>query len=357
MAGSEVRLSEPTRGDAVLAGGQVQVNAPVEGDGVVAGGTLELSGPFGDDLYAAGGQVRLLGKVEGNGRLAGGEVTLSPESAIGGGVSIGAGRAEIAGSIGRYLHVAAGSTRVSGRVMGDVDVTGGELQLEDGAVVEGTVTFRGPEPARVAPGARVLGEVRHVPGGETAGDSWIGAAMFGLIAWIGTAIVAAVLWALSPGFTRAVAENAARRTGTALLAGIALAGGGPIVILMLFASIIGIPLALLAVYAYLVLYPLGYLAGVVSVTEWLLERMRPGRAHAWRERLPLLLAVLFGAFLLAAVPVLGWLCILTLTLIGMGAIALAATGRRRGIKETQPVRTPPTAGEWTPADERAPAST
>jgi MYXO-CTERM domain-containing protein len=354
MSGSDVRLEDEVFGDALLVGGSIDVMAIVHGDGAIAGHELDLRGPFRSDLYAAGGHVRLDGEVAGNARLVGGDVTLGPQAAIAGGVSIAAGRVDVAGSIGRYLQVGASSTRVSGHVAGDLDVSGGELELAPSAEIDGRLIFRGPQPANVAPGARVRGDVLHVPSGDEAGpwQQLFGAGLFALLATVGLGAVGLVSSALWPRFTDSAVTTVRSRSGAALLAGLALALGGPLAVALLSLSMVGIPLALFVACAYLVSFPLGYVVAAASIGERLHERAWPLRSSAGRRALTLL-AALFALGLLALVPVIGPPSIVAVTLIGMGALVLAAAGaiRRRHHAE-QPTGETPSAESSRSATER-----
>jgi hypothetical protein len=329
MAGRELHLDREAPGDAVLAGGTIEVVAPVAGDGVFAGRQLELAGPFRQDVYAAGGRIRVTGDIAGSSRLAGGDVILAPESHVGGGLSIAAGRAQIDGDVGGYLQVMAGSTRLGGHVSGDVQVNG-ELELAPSAVIDGSLLVRSAEPAAIAPGAVVRGELRHIPAQDTGRGRWVAAAVFSLIAAVGLALAAGVLWSVWPAFTRSVEAVVRQRPSAALIAGVGVLFGAPILIVMLFFSLIGIPLALLASLLYLMSLPLGYLAASAGIADALLERARRGASAPWLKRVLTLMLVLLGLSLIGFIPIVGGLALLVLTLIGMGALVPASIAAHRG---------------------------
>jgi hypothetical protein len=298
----------------------------VHGDGVIAGGELELRGPFLADVYAAGRSVRLDGSVAGNARIVGGEVSLGRDSVIDGGVSIGARRADIAGTIDGYLQVFAGDTTVSGRITGDLDVSGDKLHLAPSAEIAGELIFRGPQPASVAPGARVHGEVQHVPSSDAGEFEWWSAAsgLFAVVSALGMAVVGAALWALWPNFTRLVIDAATRRSGRAFFAGLAVALGCPLAIALLLISIVGAPLAAFAACGYLISFPLGYSLAGATVAESLLERFRPRPVGKTTRRMFALLSSFLLLAMLGFVPVIGPISIAALTLVGMGALGLTA---------------------------------
>ena len=330
MAGSNVRVIDGSPGDAILAGGWISTSGVVRGDEVATGGQVDLGANVEGGLYAAGGHVRLDGKVGHNARIAGGHVDVGPDAEVQGGLTIGGGDVTVNGRVGKYLQVGAGSTRIDGHVGGDVDVASGELSVGPDAVIDGVLTYYGPQPATVARGALIHGGTHYVerkhwsPRGPQR--------RFGVGAWIwlaGWIIAGTVLLALWPGFARSVSEAAQRQPGIALLLGFAVLVCVPVALLLLAISIIGIPLALLLLCLYLLLLPLGYLAAAAAIGEWLLTRLHRGAEVLTRERILMLIAVLIVLFVLTRVPVLGGALRFLVIIAGIGSLLIASAARHR----------------------------
>ena len=330
MAGSNVRVSDGSPGDAILTGAWISTSGVVRGDEVATGGQLDLGANVDGGLYAAGGRLRLAGTVGHNARLAGGRVDVGPDAEVQGGLTIGGGDVAVAGRVGKYLQVGAGTTRIDGHVGGDVDVASGELNVGPNAVIDGVLTYYGPQPATVAPGATIHGGAHYVerkhwsPRGHRRGfglGSWIW-----LAGWIIAGIILLELW---PGFARSVSEAAQRQPGLALLLGFAVLVCVPVALLLLTISIIGIPLALLLLCLYLLLLPLGYLAAATAIGEWLLARIHHGAEVLTRQRILMLSAVLIVLFVLTRVPVLGEPLRFLVIIAGIGSLAIASAARHR----------------------------
>jgi len=325
--GGEVRLADEIYGDAIAAGGSVTLDSTVRGDAVIAGGQLALRGTVDEDLYATGGEIRLSGHIAGTTRLAGGQIDLDRDSVIDGGVSLAGGRVGVDGRLGQYLQIAAGSARIDGQIAGDVEVAGGELSVGPGAEIEGSLTFRGPEPPTVAAGAQIRGGVKHI---EEKHDGRVLRRMLGTFAlvWlVGWIVVGCVLLAVWPGFTRSVTDAATRRFGVSLLTGLLILVVVPVLAVLLMITLIGFPLGLLLLCLYLVMLPLGYLASAAAIGDWLLPRMRKGAAIATRHRVLMLLGVLIALFVVTRIPFVGGIVGLLVILTGMGSLLLAAAGR------------------------------
>jgi cytoskeletal protein CcmA (bactofilin family) len=334
VGGDSVVLHTRVPGDAIVGGGRVLIDAPVGGDAVAAGGDVEVRGSVGDDLYVAGGQVRVAGTVAGSARLAGGEIRVLPDAKVAQGMSAAGGRIALEGAVAGYAQLAAGSIVIDGRVDGPVEAAGGELRIGPRAVILGGLTYRGPQPAQIADGARISGPMRYV---HYERPPWmqIGLAALGVLAFLwllGWALVGALLIALFPVATRDVTVEARSRPLLALGLGFAVFALAPPLVALLFATLIGIPLALAVLAVYVTLLPLGYLAGVAGVSDAFAHR-RAAAATAGR-RVALFVVTLIGVMLASAIPFVGWLAVLLLWLTGIGAVVL------RGWEAWQPAPSP-----------------
>jgi cytoskeletal protein CcmA (bactofilin family) len=322
VAGDSPRVSQPVQGDLVAAGGELRIAAPVAGDLIAVGGTLRISATAAQDLYAAGGQVELEGQVARNARVAGGSVSLAPQARIAGNASFAGGRIEVLGAVGGYLQAAGGRVLIDGRVAGDVDVAAGELALGPQARIAGKLRYRGGAPLRQDPDAQVQGgierlemPVRHVAQRLPA------PAAFGI--WtLGLMVLAAVLVTAFPGISMRVTEAVRTRLGWSLLAGFLALVAIPAAVVVLLATVIGIPLALLALLDYFALLLVGYVAAGAALGDAVLKRWLAGRAahRGWRALFAALGVLAIG--LVALVPWLGALVAFLALIAGMGAMVL-----------------------------------
>ena len=330
VVGDEVTLQRTVAGDAVVAAGEVVLNASVGGDAVVAGGDVEVTGHVDDDLYAAGGQVRIGAQIDESARVAGGDVHLLPGAKIGQGLSAAGGRIVLDGDVAGYAQLTGGSMRIDGHVDGDVYAVGGELHIGPKAVIDGAITYRGPQAVDIAPGATVNGPVRNIVLDRAELQRrWLWTLGAIVLVWfIGWAIVGAVLLGLFPDATRRVTALARSRTGLAMLLGLVAVLVLPPLMLLLFGSVVGIPLALLVLLLYLALLPLGFLAGVATTGDWLMQRRPQAAPPRTRSRILVFVLTLLVVMILTQIPFIGWLAGVLLWLLGIGAIVLAVARAR-----------------------------
>jgi len=321
-SGASARVDQPVKGDLFAAGGELRIAAPVTGDLLAAGGTLRIEGTAGQNLYAAGGQVALDGSIARNARVAGGSVSLGPQARIAGNASLAGGRIEVLGGVGGYLQVAGGHVLIDGRVDGDVDATAGALELGPRARIGGKLRYRGREPLKQDAASQVQGGIERLEmplrhkekraGGRAAFGVWT----------LGLMVLAAVLVAALPGASTRVLEAARTRPGWSLLAGFIALVTVPVAVIVLLATVIGIPLALLVLIDYFALLLVGYVAGGAALGDAALRRWLGARAgqSGWRALFAALGVLAIG--LLALVPWLGGLIAFLALLAGMGALLL-----------------------------------
>jgi len=322
VAGDSPRVAQPVKGDLIAAGGELRIAAPVAGDLIAVGGTLRISAAAAQDLYAAGGQVELEGQVARNARVAGGSVSLAPQARIAGNASFAGGRIEVLGGVGGYLQAAGGRVLIDGRVDGDVEATAGELELGPQARIAGKLRYRSGAPLRQDADAQVQGGIERLemPVHEVTRRSPAPAA-FGI--WtLGLMVLAAVLVVALPVFFSRVSDAARGRFGWSLLVGFLALVAIPAAIVVLLATVIGIPLALLATLGYLALLLVGYVSAGIALGNLALRKWLAARAarKGWRALFAALGVLAIG--IVALIPWLGALLAFLALIAGMGALLL-----------------------------------
>lgn len=331
IAGRHVDWSESTTGDAALAGQNVEANGRVGGDALIAGRRVAIGSTIAQDLYAAGADVRLAGSVGNSARVAGGRVVVLPGASIDGGASLAGNRVSIDGHVGRYASVAAGHTAINGRIDGDLTVASGDLSLGPNAVVQGRIDYRGRHPAQIAPGAQLLGGIE-----QSLVQPWAGGPIgFGLAWAAGWIVAGALLLAAAPRVTRRVTLAMRDKPLASPLLGIALMIATPIVVVILAATVVGLPLGLLWALAFVLLVPLGYLATAAALGDRLAERRERVAAKTWRRALAMALALLVLTAL-TWLPYVGWLIALLTVPFGIGAMLIAFRRARRDAAAAAP---------------------
>lgn len=329
VAGREVAAAEATPRDLFIAGEIVGVEEAVGGSAHAAGRRVRIEAQVGGSLYAMGYEVLVAEPVAGGVSIAAAEIAV--EGAVGGNLRAAGSDVRLSADVDGAAVLAGRDVRLDGTIGGDLSVTADRLSFAENAQVAGEVTVYSdnPEdiavPASVAPPERVtIRDARELRGASRPfreeGGTALGAALFGFVMSVITvAALAAIFVFAMPEHLAAVRRHALARPGNSILWGFVgmstLAGAG----IVLALTVIG----LLLVPACFVIAGLaglmGYVFGsyILGVGLW----MRFGKPEPETSAEKIGLAAL-GAFVtgvLVLIPFLGWLFLLALTFLGLGA--------------------------------------
>ncbi|MGQ4556211.1 polymer-forming cytoskeletal protein [Halobellus sp. GM3] len=316
-------------------GGVVRIDAGETYDGNLdaAAGSVVVAGTVEGDVSAAAGSVVVTdsGRVTGSLDAAAGSVVV--EGVVEGDVTVGAAALELreGSRVGGDLEAGAADVRLDGAVEGDVTAGADTLVVGPSASIGGSLTYDA-ETVSIADDAAVSGaivrdESLSVAEPEVFGaagslslppiPAWVGAIYAGLV----NLLLGAVLLAAAPDFARRLV--AAGTTATLRSAGVGLLAfvGIPILLLLLLATIVGIPLSLAGLVVFALLLWVTTVYGMIVVGTMLLSLL--DTENRW---LALVVGVV-AVSVLGAIPVVGGLVQFAVLLVGFGAFVLALRGR------------------------------
>jgi cytoskeletal protein CcmA (bactofilin family) len=329
LAGRSVEVRAQVEGDVVVAGARVSIEGKVRGDVLAAGGAVTVRGTVEDDVRAAGGSVEITGHVGDDAIGAGGEVLLARTATVGGRAWLAGGSVTVAGQVAKGLKAAGNDIAITGQIAGDVELMGETIEIGPEAVIRGNLTYYSPKEANIDPKALIAGIVtrkelaeRAEPGPSAAG------ARFGLFAAF--AVTALVYYLLLPVFSLQTARAIRAAPWQALGLGLAMLATTPLVIVLLFVTVLGIWLAFVLLALYFVLLTAGLLTGALALADigLTLVRKTDTPTRAWRTGS--IAATFVLLWLLCFIPGLGALALLALLFLGTGALAAALWRGYRG---------------------------
>lgn len=239
------------------------------------------------------------------------------------------GDATIEGTTTGSVVVFNGDATILGEVGGDVVTLNGRVMVGEGGRVRGDVH------SRLSP--RIAGHVDGTVGGANFNVDWEGLRFASRLAiWLATTVssflLGLVLVLFVPRAADAVAASAEARIGSAVGWGFLVLVGLPIFAVIAIVTLVGIPFGLGLLLALGLLYWLGYVASAYLVGRRLVKAPA-SRLGAFAAGWGILRVV-------ALVPFLAGLVWVVATVLGLGAIALAA--RAAGKKDTSaPIQAAP----------------
>jgi cytoskeletal protein CcmA (bactofilin family) len=326
-AGQTVTVDGDINGDLICAGQTVHVNGAVHGDVLCAGQTITVNGPVDGNVRLAGQTLDVNGTVGRNVTVVGQTFALGGGANVAGDLGVATQSATLSGPVAKTVYGATGNLTIDNKV-GDVDAqVANSLSLGGSAAVAGNLTYASDNTYSIDK-SKVGGQVQHnqpvahehrkAP--QNAGSmfaSWLG----WLIYWMAAALVTGlVLVWLAPRMMRRVSQVMLERPGPSLLWGAIVTLLGPVMLILLMVTIIGIPVALLLGALWLLaLLTSGLFAGV-AVGEWITNRT------GW-QRGSLYAAAVVGIVVTVIVfniPFIGWLVALVATWWAVGGLVLSA---------------------------------
>ena len=284
---------------------------------------------FGDNFTLESGE-----ELNGDLVVFGGNVTVEEEASLNG-----------------NLVVFGGTVSSNGNLNGDVVIFGGQIALDENAVVAGDVVTIGGQ-LEQAEGAEIKGEVVknvspdiQIPNGQIPSDLnppqfninynpfWTVAGIF-YRAVILAALAMLVVVFLKPqmeNVSQAIVSQPVMSGGVGLLT----VFGGPIsivvVALIMIITLILIPVAALVVFVGALAIALAWLFGMIALGNEVGERFTQSINQSWAPAF----TAGFGTFLLMLVggaigqiPCVGWLFVVLVGLVGIGAAVLTRFGTR-----------------------------
>jgi hypothetical protein len=318
LAGGRIDVAATVQGDVVAAGGRLSLGDWVRGDVLAAGGDVTVRGSVLDDVRVAGGLVAVRANVGGDVTAVGGTVSVGPEARIAGRAWLAGGEVDVQGRVARSVRAAGRTVRIGGEVDGDVTLAAAEVEILPTARVRGTLVYRSPREATVAPGAQIAGGIRHEPATWPAPGRAARAIGFVIAVAIlgGLAVAGIALALLLPGLAVSSARAITSAPWTSLAVGFAVLVATPVAAAVLMATLLGGPLGVALAALYVVTLIVGLLVGVTwvgaPVTRLFRHDPSPGRV---------MLSVLIGLLVVAAlqlVPVVGGAILMLLMILGIG---------------------------------------
>jgi hypothetical protein len=286
-----------------------------------AGGTASPAVAQSGGMTSSDRRISVSGDVE----VARGEVVTGPVAAIDGSVFIrgkvtdyvvvGDGDLIVSGRVTEGVVVVHGNAVISGHVGGDVvALTGRVTVTRTGSVGGDVVSRRDPNIAN----GTVDGEVRSVDLRGIFTGVIIG---FLAYLWLATTISTALLGLAFVALLPRAADTAAaagRRVGASFGWGVVVGVAGPVIGVLVVATVLGLPLGFAMLSGLNVLAPLGYVTACLVIGRlWVKHRTNRARIGAFFAGFAILR-------LIALIPGLGLVVWLVVCIYGIGAVSMAA---------------------------------
>jgi hypothetical protein len=221
---------------------------------------------------------------------------------------------------------------ITGTVEGNIEVYGGNLNLQSSSYVHGDINLYGGHWAQ-AKGAQIDGAVinrtEHI-GSLLLGNGGFGLSIWFLLIWVPLGLLFNTLFPEHVMFVRTTIVSKARRSFVIGLLTILLA---PPVLVVLIALVISIPLAIIVGLGLIAAWALGTVAIGGNLGYYIMRRVAPQQ----NTRLMQIVIGLTVLVLAGSLPYIGWFISIGAGLLGLGAVFLSRFGTRLYDQPKQPL--------------------
>lgn len=311
--GQSVDLNNPeVLANLFAAGNSVRISGgKIAADIFAAGDSVEIDQAMvGSNIFAAGNSVTCNASVVGQVLLAGNSVRLNGQAS--------------------YASASGNSVAVNGSFSGDVNVSGDSVAIGPDTVIDGTLYVQSPSEPTIPSTAKIANyKYTHGTSSSAVAGGFAAAMMSILMMMIIAGIVGIFVFALlalllATDRPFVAAGNALRaRPARVLLTGFVVILVVPIVVVLLFITLIGWELALTLLLACGVLSLISDAFAAISVGFMVFKKM-----NRWGAAI--LMTLIFGV--VGAIPIVGWLLSLFCSMFMVGYVCTCYFDWRRGRK-------------------------
>ena len=348
IAGGNVFINAPVHGDLIIAGGTIHINDTVTKDILLFGGNATFNGYVGDDIRCAGANITVLKNVSGDVIVAAGTIKIGKDARIGNLIAAGS-NLTIDGTVTGELKARAGNIVLNGMATKDVDCRGGKITINGS--IQGPATIVASDEIIIGNRAGFDFELRYwsprgqidfgrsVRPGQAVYDRslkidydrwyFLGfASILGLLWYIGMAFIMILMLQYLFGTTmKKAGETVYLFAWRSLGYGILYCIGVPVLAIISFITIIGVPIGLILLMIYIISAILASVIVSVVGANWL------NNSSGSKWKFGKLVLAAFGIFIvlkiLTSTPVFGWIILALLVCISFGAIGTNINWKRK----------------------------
>ncbi|QFR39149.1 hypothetical protein A9Q91_02850 [Candidatus Gracilibacteria bacterium 28_42_T64] len=256
IAGGRVEIKNIIHGDLIIAGGEIEIDSEVSEDVIMAGGDIFISANIGDDLRVVGGSVVIDSVIEGDVIVGAGDLKIKKGAIIRGDLAVGAGRVIIDGEVFGKTKISADEFILNGKIHGDVDLFVEKFKNTSGSgIMLGNVLYKTSEKniliEESTQGTAIYTEAKFQKHVKEKAKGFLG--KFIIIKIIGIFVFSTFLYFFLEKVYLKTADKLYKQTGKAFLYGLLTIILTPIIAILLFISVVGIPIGAILLVWYILL--------------------------------------------------------------------------------------------------------
>ena len=281
----DLTISGNIQKNTIVAGGNIEVTGAVAEDLMFVGWTVEVRNSIGGDVRGIGADIILEKPIAGDVAIAGDNITLNREVLVHGDIWIFATYVNIKGLVKWKANITTENLNLDGILSADTTLHLHEiknLKIGPNAKIMGKLTYKAaeriPELEKIAVGWAIYEGTSELY--STVGDINATGIIYSFLILL---IWSALFLYLFPYFTRKIAKIVRETPGKSFLLGFLYVILMPIIAIILFITIIGIPLGFLAVAVYVCTIFFSKLIVLVVASQWINITWKEALSGPWKK--------------------------------------------------------------------------
>lgn len=314
VGGGIITIDGVITGDLFFGCNTININGEVKGDIIGMAASFTLNGTAGDDVRVWCRSVNINGLIAKSLTAFGQDVVLSKQSIVKRDAIVGCTEAMLEGGILGEIWSGSKILQLSGVVGKQAEFGAKQIIIRPSAEIHGNLKYRAKK-IEIMDGASIEGKIEKLPPKKKK-SKWLSWKFYVLkmIYMIGAILVGIVMIKLSPDLTIKVTKQV-RQYWRSLGVGFVVLICLPIALILVAATVIGIPLAVILLIFYLLFLYTGKIFVSLVIGQEILKSRES--ASIWALILGIVIfTVLFN------IPYVGWLIKLLVMILGLGALSL-----------------------------------
>ncbi|WP_435625269.1 hypothetical protein [Flagellimonas sp.] len=325
-AGESIKVNSIVQGDLVIAGGNLVINDSIHGDLIAAGGELYVNGYISDDVRLAVGRVTINSEIQDDLIVFGGEVIVTENAKINGNLKCFGGNVEMNGEVIGRAEIKGEDVSINGTFYETSKIIGKDFTIGPSAkfhsnveywTSEGEIDFRQALVNAEASFDEKLGEEKSNLSATTFGTKSLSLWVFYILSAF---LVILILHSLFRNTFSEAVEGLEKNWFKSFGVGLIYLFGIPLLIIIAFLMIIGIPIGLFATGIFLFSLLFGHLIAALLLVYYFKYK----KAKKWNfwsiTFLALCVAIVLRLFTM--LPYVGILLSVVILSITYGALTL-----------------------------------
>lgn len=329
--GSNIKIDGAINGDVFVAGSNIEINGPVAGDVIALGSNIKINNAVGGSVRAIAPNVEINGEIERNVWLLSTNVAYGESASTGWDLDVISSVVDIKGKILGNAKIHADQVTLAGVITKNADFAlgrSGKLTIESNGLVSGDLIYRANDQSQleIKDGGKVAGATERKDVESISGIDWkktFNAAnlFFQTILFFGLLVIGVIIMSLVPKIMLEFSEVFEKSPAKSLGWGLLYLIGVPIVSLILFCTIIGMPLAVILMIGFIISIYLAKILVGFGIGLWLFNKIKGESKYRGSLIWPMVVGLII-MMIIGMIPVIGWAIKFLTVLWALGALLI-----------------------------------